>query len=237
MKKLALAFIASYLIFSADGFAQVPAPIAGVGIPGPGLGPGPRPGGPLGDQGLRPVTTIQGKVVKLQANDDFVFDGFYMLSGSDSLLVKFPAHMGSQVMPAAKTGSQISVSGVLENPPFGIREVRMISLTAGNKTITETTPSILPEPVQETESSGTGKVSTFQMDREGRVSGLFLDNKTVLRFPPHIAAQLGTSIGKGTAISYSGTQKGKTQGEVLLEDYKIIHCNTITVKGQQYLVK
>ncbi|MBE9462699.1 hypothetical protein ACFP1I_09315 [Dyadobacter subterraneus] len=243
MKKLALAALFISVVTGSTNhvFAQIAGPLAGAMIAGPGVnGPGPRPPfgpGAPGEQGLRAVTTVQGKVVKLWGNDDFVFDGFYLLSGTDSLLVKFPAHMGSQVSGLTKPGSQVSVSGVLEMPPFGSKELRMVNLNAGGKTLTDTPPTMLPTPAQEIVVSGNGKVTSLQTDREGRVNGLFVDNKTVLRFPPHIAAQIGNSVAKGTAISYSGSQKSKEDGEITLQDYKVIRCNTITVNGQQYLVR
>ena len=235
MKKLAFAVLAATVISSTDVFAQPPAPVASLNAPAPGSRPRPEGPGP-GENGLRPISTIQGKVVKFQANGDFVLDGIYLLNGTDSLLVKFPAHLGSQIAPLAKTGAQVSVSGVTENSPFGVKEVRLVSLTAGGKTIAETAPTA-PEVVEETTLTGTGKVNSLQTDREGRVSGLFLDNKILLRLPPHVTGQLGTGVSKGATISYSGIQKAKTQGEVSLEDYKIIRCRTITVNGQQYLVK
>lgn len=180
---------------------------------------------------------LQGKVAGLRANDDFTFDGFYFLSSNDSLLVKFPPHMGSELMPVVKPGSQITVSGVMENPPSGTKEIIMVSLKAGDKTISETAPDILPATVQETVLNGTGKISSLQKDREGRITGLFIDNKTVLRLPPHVADQLGAAISTGGVISYSGSQKSRSKGEVQLQDYTIVRCNTITVNGQQYLVK
>jgi len=243
MKKLALAaLLISGLTAGSNVFAQVPGPPLGPKLAGPiGNGPGQRP--PLGirpapgEPGLRIVSAVTGKVVKLQANDDFVFDGFYMISGSDSLLVKFPAHMGSQISPIAKPGSQITVSGVSENQGLGIKEMRMVSITAGGKTLTDNPPATPMTPTQETILTGSGKVTSLQTDREGNVNGVFIDNKTVLRFPPHISGHLGNTLAKGSTISYSGNQKNNGQGEVLLENYKVIRCTTITVNGQQYLVR
>jgi len=235
MKKLALVVIAASLLGGTNIFAQPTPPIiAAAGVPGPG----PHLGGPKPvEKNLRPVMTIPGKVAGLKANDDFTLDGFYLLNSNDSLLVKFPPHMGSEIMPVVKTGSQVTVSGVMENPPSGMKEIIMVSLKAGDKTLTETFPGMPNANVQETTLNGNGKISTLQKDPEGRVTGLFIDNKTLLRLPPHVAAELGASISTGAAISYSGSQKSRSKGEVQLEDYKIIRCSTITVNGQQYLVK
>lgn len=240
MKKLALvALFVSALTCTANSFAQTSGPDAGRGPAHrlPDHGPRPPFGDPTPTEGLRAVTTTQGKVVKLKENNDFTFDGFYILNGTDSLLIKFPAHMGTQISPLTRLGSQVSVSGVLENPPFGTKEIRMVNITAGGKTITDTPPVAPAAPAQETATTGNGKVTSFQKDREGKINGLFVDNKTVLRLPPHATSQIENSVTIGATIAYSGNQKTKQQGEVSLGDYKVIRCSTITINGQQYLVK
>lgn len=243
MKKLALAALfISGLTAGSNVFAQIPGSADGPKIAGP-IEKGPKHRPPLagqpapGEQGLRVVSIVTGKVVKLQGNNDFVFDGFYMISGSDSLLVKFPANMGSQISPLVKTGNQVTASGVSETSSPTAKEMRMVSITAGGKTLTDNQSATPITPAQETTVTGSGKVISLQTDRKGRVSGVFIDNKTILRFPPHVSGQLENIIAKDAAISYSGSQKNKDQGEVLLEDYKVIHCKTITVNGQQYLVR
>jgi len=238
MKKSAVAFIVTAVVVCGSSvFAQLPAPVASAGITGPGPG-GPRHPHPVpAKKGLQAVTSIQGKVVRLSNNHDFTLDGFYMLTGNDSLLVKFPAHMGAQVMPVAKPGAQISVSGVAENPAGGIRTLKLVSLTSGDKTLTETSPVPPQQVTQENSVTGSGKITSLQTDGEGKVTGLFIDSKTILRLPPQATAELGTALATGSTVSYTGSQKNKMQGEVQLENYKIIRCNTITVNGQQYLVK
>lgn len=192
MRKLALAALfISVLTAGSNVFAQVPGPPVGPKLARPiENGRGQRPPFGIrptpGEPGLHVVSTMTGKVVKPQANDNFVFDGFYIISGGDSLLVKFPAHMGSQISPLAKTGSQITVSGVSENPRFGTSEMRMVSITSAGKTLTDNPPATPITPEQETTVTGNGKVSSLQTDREGNVNGVFLDNKTVLRSPPSI---------------------------------------------------
>jgi len=240
MRKLAFAAVViSTLAYSANVFAQIAGPPAGPVLAGPPA-PGPRP--PLGasspsSHGLAAITTVEGKIVKLQGNDDFVFDGFYMLSNSDTVLVKFPAHIGAQLFPIAKQNAQINVSGVFENAGFGPKQMRMISVTSAGKTLTDTPPAASTSPVQQTQTTGSGKITSLQTDREGRVNGVFIDSKTLLKLPPHVALQLGTSLGKGESIAYTGNLKSKEQGEVVLQDFKVVHGSTITVKGQQYLVR
>lgn len=192
--------------------------------------------GPRAKQALQPVTTYQGKVVKMSTNNDYVYDGFYILSGSDSILVKFPPHLGSQVTSAVKTGSPVSVNGVLHAPPFGGQEIRMVSITANGQTISDMPQATATTPPVETFVKGNGKITCLQTDREGRTNGFILDNKTVLHIPPQVAMQLRTMAANGTVIAYTGMQKTAKQGEVASANYNIVHCNTITVNGQQYLV-
>ena len=68
---------------------------------------------------LQQMTTIQGKVAKFEVNHYYVYDGFYLNTGSESILVKFPPHMGSQIVGAVKTNSDVTVNGVLDYSPFG----------------------------------------------------------------------------------------------------------------------
>jgi hypothetical protein len=115
------------LLASVDMYAQGP--------PGPKLRR-PGPGG-----ALQPVTAFQGTVTRLSANDDDIYDGFYLRTAQDSMLVKFPAHLGAQITSLTKTGSTVTVNGTLEYPPFGGKEVRMVSLAIKGQTIYDTPPA------------------------------------------------------------------------------------------------
>jgi hypothetical protein len=235
MKKLMMAVLITATAFTGSVQAQ-----PGPGVPGmsplpPGAGRGAIPPPPGGE--LQQVTAFQGRVVKMNSNDDYVYDGFYMLNGTDSLLVKFPAHLGSQVTGIAKTGTEVSVKGVLHIPPVGVKEISMVSLTANGQTIIDTPPDTAPTPPVETFVKGQGKIISLQADPDGRTTGFMVDNKTILHIPPHIAMQLGAMIQVGSNIAYTGMQKVVTQGEVSAASYAVVHCTTITVNGQQYLVK
>lgn len=218
--------------------AQQPVPNGNNGIqpppPPPGKERGMRPL-PTPDQQLQKVATYQGKVVKMSANDDYLYDGFYLLTNGDSLLVKFPPHLGSQITGAVKTGSAVSVNGVLHIAPMGEKEIRMLSLTSGKNIITDTALPAATPPL-ETYITGNGKITKLQTDREGRIKGFIVDDKTILHIRPHVATQLGTIAQTGAGIAYTGTKKANKQGEVSTADYTIVHCNTITVNGQQYVV-
>jgi len=211
--------------------AQPPAPGKGRMPGGPGAPPPPQA------QQLQEVTKLSGKVVKMTTNDDYVYDGFCILNGSDSMFVKFPPHLGSQITKAASVGNNVTVNGVANVSPSGQKEIRMVSITAGGQTITDTPPSMPVTPVAETSLSGSGKVSNMQTNREGRVSGLMLNNNIILKIPPHVADQLSGMLQTGASVSYTGNKKTVRNGEVSSGNYTIIHCITITVNGKEYLVR
>jgi hypothetical protein len=231
---ISTATLALALLAGASANAQVPPPGPGVPRPVPGNQP-PGPNDPAAV--LQPITAFQGKVMRLSANDDYIYDGFYLQTSQDSILVKFPARLGAQVLGLAKTGSTVTVNGTMESPPFGEKEVRMVSLTARGQTIYDTPPAVPVAPPMDNFVNGNGKVVGTQVDREGRMSGLLLDNSTVLRIPRASAGQLASLARDGSQIGYSGMQKAAQAGEIAEGDRKIVHCNTISINGQQFLVR
>ena len=176
------------------------------------------------------------KWLSWSANDDYVYDGFYMLNGRDSLLVKFPPHLGNTITKAAGVGSSITVNGVENTSPAGQKEIRMVSITANGNTITNTPPANSTPPV-ETVVNGSGKVSNIQTNREGKVSGFMLDNNTILRIPPHVSEQLANLVQQGSSLTYTGNKKAANSNEAVAANYTIIRCTTLTVNGKQYLVQ
>lgn len=227
-----VSFIAAGLLLVSAAMAQPPVP---KDDRGPNGGPG-VPAPPKA-QALQEVTTFAGKVAKLVANNDYVYDGFYLLAGSDSMLVKFSPHLGSQLTKVASVGSSITLNGVANTSPSSRKEIRMVSLTAGGQTISNTLPPVAVISVTETTVTGSGKVSHMQANLEGKVSGFLLDNNTILRIPPAVSDQLSGLVQNGTSVSYTGSKKQLKTGEVATADYIIVRCTTLTVNGKQYLVQ
>lgn len=204
---------------------------------GPPPPPPPPPAGGPQQLGVQSVNTYQAKVVKLSVNDDYVYDGFYIVNNGDTINVQFPPHLGSQVTSVIKTGTPVLVNGVLNVTPRGEKEIRMVSVAAGSKTIAVTGIPPADIPPAETYTSGKGRVKELQTNREGEVNGLIVDSGIILRVPPHIVRQLGSAISVNADIAYTGVQKISRSGESLAADYKIVRCRTITINGQQYMVE
>ncbi|WP_020595227.1 hypothetical protein [Spirosoma panaciterrae] len=216
------------------------------GRPGPGKhgrhpgdfrgqrGPGQEPQA----HGLTSLTTVSGTVGQWIANDDSVLDGFTIGTGSAATTVKFPSHLGKQIQQAIKPGSSVSVTGYSDTTPRGETVFLLNSLTAGKSTVTHTPPTqpaTPPEPPALT--TATGKIADYRMDREGRVNGFVLDDKTIVTIPPHVAYQLTNLAKKGNTISVQGYPKSLREGQVQLEKLNILRASVLTINGQQYLVR
>ncbi|MBD2754994.1 hypothetical protein [Spirosoma validum] len=217
---------------------------------GPGGRPGkqgPKPGGSDREQGpgrkqangLTSLTTVSGTVGQWTGNDDAVLDGFTLTGSSGAATtVKFPAHLGQQVQKAIRSGSSVNVTGFAETTPQGETRFRMNSLTAGKTTIYDAPPTPRTStPETPALATVTGKIADYRLNREGRVSGLVLDDKTIVSIPPHVAYQLTDLAKKGSAITVQGYPKILNEGQVQLEKVNILRASVLTINGQQYLVR
>lgn len=215
---------ALFLMTAVTANAQAPAPPS---KPRPGMErPSPAE--------IREISTVTGKVSRMAVNDDFIYDGFYMTSNGESLLVKFPPHLGSQITALAKNGSSVSVKGVSDIAPDGEKTFRMNSLTADGKTVEDVKPGVPQTPPQEVSVSESGTITQLQKNKEGNaVVGIFIGN-TILKMPPHIYQQLGQSLVNGAKVSFTGFKKPENSGEVAEKKYTIVHARTISVNGKEY---
>ncbi len=213
-----------FLMTAAVVNAQAPVPPS---EPRPGM-ERPRP------DALKEITALTGTVSKMAVNDDFVYDGFYLTSNGESVLVKFPPHLGSQITALAKQGSSISVKGVSEVAPRGEKSFRLKSVTSNGKTIEDLPPAVLPTPPQEVSVTESGTITQLQKNKEGdAVVGIFIGD-TIVKIPPHIYQQLGQSLVNGAKISVTGFKKPENSGEAVEKKYNIVRARTISVNGKEY---
>jgi len=216
--------VAVFLMTAVVTNAQAPVPPS---EPRPGM-ERPRP------ETIREISTLTGKVSKMAVNDDFVYDGFYMTSNGESVLVKFPPHLGSQITALVKNGSSVSVRGIADVAPNGEKSFRMNSLTTNGKTVEDVATAVPQTAPQEVSVSESGTITQLQKNKEGNaVVGIFIGN-TILKMPPHIYQQLGQSLVNGAKISFTGFKKPENAGEVAEKKYNIIHARTISVDGKEY---
>lgn len=234
MKTFFLSAVSALLLGSSlSGLAQPVPPAPGGPKPGPGkMAPGPKPANDV----LRRISSFSGQVGTWVSNDDFVYDGFYLQSGGEKLLVKFPPSMGSALKSAAKTGSTFTLNGSADSTPTGQKQIRLVSFSSEGKTIYETPPTPPSAATTPETAEGSGKITSLQKNEAGDVTAFVLD-KTILKVPPHVARQLGQIATSGGNVSYRGVKRNPASGEVSTGEYKIVHCESITVNGTQYLTR
>jgi len=184
---------------------------------------------------LEQVTTVEGTVSEWTYNDDFTYDGLYLITKDNtSVFVKFPPHLGEQVRAL---GNTLSVNGVFRYNKEGRQELKMVSIHGNGQTVYDRKPAPNTNPPQENFINGSAKVEQSQINKKGEVCGYILNNGAILRIPPHIAVQLSQMVQAGSVIGYTGLVKELKQGHVQAKNYKIIRCQTISVNGTQYMVK
>ena len=180
------------------------------------------------------VTTVHGVVAKWTYNDDFEYDGLYLNTANTSVFVKFPPHLGQQVRAL---GDNLSVNGVFKDNPQGVTELKMISVSGNGQTVVDQKPIPDTKPLQESFVNGEGEIIQLHSNKKGEVCGYILDDGVLLRIPPHVAKRLSQMIQAGSTIGYAGIEKALKPGHVRACDYNIIHCQTISVNGTQYIVR
>ncbi|MEI8202848.1 MAG: hypothetical protein WCH34_07545 [Bacteroidota bacterium] len=183
------------------------------------------------------VVAFIGKFDSWVFNNDYVYDGFYLQSGEDKFLVKFPKHMGYQLTTVIKPGSIITVSGIRTTDTLNKKEINLVSVYTEDRNISD---SLSREAVIKPKSesiSGMSKIIELQKNKSHKIFGYVLENKTILRISPKIAHQLHKLATVGTDITYSGIKTSLNQGEVAVNDYFVVHCKSITINSKQYVSK
>ena len=240
------------IAFSITGtivFAQTPPPGA-VPPPSPvpdGIAP---PGPPMANvqarrgrnermprRGLTVLTSVSGNVVAYIANDQNVYNAFTLQTANQTMTVRFPDHLGAQLMRDAKKGESITVNGFIDTDPQGMNVFHLVSAKAGGNQIIDTPPA-LPVVTDAPELKNyDGTISDFRKDMQGNINGVILNSKEIIELPPHVSAQLQGMIKTGEKILVTGFKMVPPAGVVMARENSVINPQTITLNGQTYLVR
>jgi hypothetical protein len=185
---------------------------------------------------LQELSIYAGKLFSFSANPDKIYDAFQMNLNGATTFVKFPKHLGKQLMTAAKPGTAVTVSGFTEYGPEGTQEIHMVSLTAGTTVIYDvhTTKEV---PFTEEFVTIESAVSDFKNNREGKMDGIFLSDNTILHLPKHSAYQLASLLKKNDHIKATGYVKKEPEGVAYAGQVRIVRAETIMVNGNSYLLR
>ena len=185
---------------------------------------------------LQPVTLVFGQPTSWVNNENFVYNGFFLQSATDRILIKFPSYMGTKIRAAVRIGVIVNVSGVVTTNLIGDKEMKLVKLITDKVVLYDVKPSVKKIKKNIEVIKNDGIVSTIQTDTSGKIRGFYLKSMTILRVPITIGEQLRNILKEGDSISYTGTKRIVLDGEASSNLYEIIICKTITVNGKEYLV-
>ena len=186
---------------------------------------------------LQPITLFTGQPTAWVNNLDFVYDGFYVQSADDRILVKFPPYMGIKIRAAIKLGNTVNVSGVLTTNLIGDKNMKLVKLTADKQEIYVVKTEKIIQEVKKEFVKNEGKVTELQIDKEGKINGYILEGKTIIRVPAATGEILRNIVLQGSVISYEGYKRMIAEGEVSSKLYDVVICTIITINGKEFLVK
>ncbi|GAB3833535.1 OB-fold nucleic acid binding domain-containing protein [Hymenobacter jeollabukensis] len=226
---------------AAPAEATLPAPPPGgpAGPAGP-RPPHPGPGAPRAKGGAQALSNFSGTLTEYTAgNDEQVYDGFTLKTSAGTETVRFPRHLGRELMAAAKAGSNVSLTGFRDTDPEGRSALHLVSLTAGGQTVQATLPPPPPPTTPRTPeaASAQGTISRLDADPQGRTRAVLLNDGTILHLPPAAVEQLAEKLKVGARVAATGDLRPRPEGEVAIRPVRVLRTQTITLDGVQFLVR
>jgi hypothetical protein len=184
---------------------QVPAPSAVAPSPSSGFGQS----NPL----------IQGRVTQYLMNPHGEVDGLLL---SDGTQVHFPPHMAKDLVGTVKPDDSVSVQGhrSFEGP---VVKAEVITNTQSGQSVIEREPGVLDRPIippsvrdlSLVERHVEGIVRVLLYGPRGEVNGAVLEDRSIVRVPPHAAYQVASLLQAGQSISAVGYGTENEYGRVI----------------------
>lgn len=198
-----LAALAALLLIGTAAMAQQPPPPPQEPMP---IGPAarPLPPGPGPDAEVAGSITLSSRVQQWLLNPNGEVDGLLLADGTQ---VAFPPHLSAVVLQAMKPGDAVQVIG-WRTP--GAPVLRAASLNANGRSVVDQPPaqgSLPPAPRDPgalTAMSASGRVARPLYTGRGDVNGVLLDNGSIVRFPPHVGAELAATLQPGSTLHAKG---------------------------------
>lgn len=190
-------------------FAQLPPPPPG--------GPAPHPPRPFMAAAPDTGTTIvTGRVQQWLLNPNGEADGLLLSNGTQ---VAFAPHLSAAVMQMLQPGDTVQVSGWrAPNVPV----LRALALVANGRSVSDQpppAPGMAPPPLREPGAlaamAAGGRVERLLYTDRGDIHGVVLDDRTIVRFPPHIGVVYGAQLQPGAPLHARGWGTRSAQGTAL----------------------
>jgi hypothetical protein len=161
------------------------------------------------------ATSVRGTISQYMMNPDGMVDGVLL---SDDTIVRFPPHMGQQLIQTVKPQNIVSVDGFVEYQ--GSIHATKITNPANQQSVVDTPPSPQsppPGPGQKVRQpiSVTGAIKVLSHAARGEIDGAVLDNGTIVHFPPSGGKQFANLFQVGAPFAAVGYGTINTYGRSL----------------------
>ena len=208
-------------------------------LPGPPKPPhaGPAREMPNPQTELQKLTMIEGTIVKPVANDRSEYNSVVLGTAKGEVLVKFPPHLGEQLLGKNQSGERLKVNGFYRDTPEGKKEFQFVSAEVNGKTLNDTPPSPPKEMAQPDQKVVSASIQALTYTPKKDINGFVLSSGEQVMLPPHIGQQLAGQLRAGEKITVSGFTEPKRSGVVYSRDVKLFKAQTLTINGQAYLIK
>lgn len=167
-----------------------------------------------------PGTVTQGTVVQVLMNHHGEADGLLLDNG---VQIHFPPHMSERLVAIGIPGQPVGAQGytVAGGPMFRAYAITNLS---NQKTIVQEEPSWFQRPPPHVRDQqlvlqqADGTIQHLLYGKRGEVNGVILNDRTIVRVPPHAYQQMGNLLQRGQAISAQGYGMSNAIGRVLKAD-------------------
>jgi hypothetical protein len=148
------------------------------------------------------LTTVRGTVAQYMMNPRGDVDGLLL---EDNTVVRFPPHLGAQLVQLAAGGDHVVVTGF--NVMSGIVRAQTIVNEATQRSIVDTPPIPGAPPAEATPQqpmSASGTIRVLTHAPRGEVDGAVLKDGTIIHFPSWAGASFSALLGEDKPLAAAG---------------------------------
>jgi hypothetical protein len=165
---------------------------------------------------------VRGTVVQYLLNPQGKVDGLVL---DDGIFIKFPPHLGRELMQVAQPNDEVTAIGrpegakllkgyVIFNPRA---ETALRDIKPGPTELASSTDPLKPLRAE-------GKIKYIKFNPHGEIDGAILENRSILLFPPHVGDTFAELLKGGNQLHALGfgtsNQYGTTIGVAMLGSTK-----------------
>ncbi|QXV63758.1 hypothetical protein INP83_11630 [Mucilaginibacter sp. 21P] len=186
---------------------------------------------------LQKLSALSGSFVKPVANDRAEYSAFFLKTSNGEVLVKFPPHLGEQLIKGKQTGEPLKVTGFYRTTPENKQEFQLVNAEVNGRLITDNPPQAPRELSTPQQRVLNATIQSLRYNPNKDINGFVLSSGEVINFPPHVGQQLAAQLKTGEKVTVSGFAEPKRPGVVYSENLNFFKAQTIALGGQAYLVR